>query len=103
MTEEIELETFITQALQNIKNSVGEDWALIKPIKFEVSVTKVVKAGAGAKIFVAKAEGEYSKENVSRITIEVNPRSKAHIRDRPSSKRIQGLGTPHDPNATTNY
>lgn len=103
MSEEIELKTFISQALQDIENSIGENWSLIKPVHFEVSVTKVIKAGVGAKIFVAKGEGEYSKENISRITVEVNPKSKASISSPSSRKKIIGLGTPYNPNSTTTY
>lgn len=91
INNEIELKDFISKTLNDIELAAG-DRKIIKSVEFEVVVSKTITVGGNLKIIVAQGEGQYSKENVSKIKFEIHPYRKdsgVHI----YKPKMKGIGT----------
>ena len=72
-----ELEKYIKSSVLAIKNGMqGTDFEIIKPIIFDLAVVNTAEGGGGFKIFIAKAEGKLSSEEISHIKFEAQPKAK---------------------------
>lgn len=72
--ESKDLKDFIRNTLNSIKEGVGDN-RISGDIEFELAVVKTIDAKGGFKIFVADAEGKYSKEKISVVKFKVNPKA----------------------------
>jgi hypothetical protein len=69
-----ELEKYINSSLLAIKAGVAETgFRIIKPISFDLAVINTVEGAGGVKIFIAKAEGKLSSNEISHIKFEAQP------------------------------
>lgn len=73
-TQSKELQEYIQSSIEAIKNAVqGTGFEVSNAIEFSLAVTNTSEAGGGVKIFVAKADGKLTSEEISHIKFSVQP------------------------------
>jgi chromosome segregation ATPase len=67
-----DLRDLVSSTINSVREGMKEEKCGVSgTIKFEVSVAKSKEAKTGFKIFVADASGNYTKDNISKITFEI--------------------------------
>lgn len=69
-----DLKEIVSTTIDSIKEGLkGRDCAIIGTVKFELAVVKMKEAKGGFRFFIAEAGGNYSSQNISKISFEVGP------------------------------
>jgi len=72
-----ELQEYIKSSILAVQTGVeGTNFKIVKPIEFN---TNTSEGSGGFKIYVVKAEGKLSSEEISHIKFEVTPTLKASV------------------------
>jgi len=67
-----DLKEIVSKTIDSIREGLkGKDCALVGSLKFELAVVKVKEAKGGFRFFIAEAGGNYSSQNISKISFEV--------------------------------
>ena len=67
-----DLRDLVSSTINSVKEGLKEEKCRVSgTIKFEVSVAVSKEAKTGLKIFVVDASGNYTKDNISKITFEI--------------------------------
>jgi len=75
-----ELQEYIKSSILAVQTGVeGTNFKIVKPIEFNLAVTNTSEGSGGFKIYVVKAEGKLSSEEISHIKFEVTPTLKASV------------------------
>jgi hypothetical protein len=83
-----ELEKYVNSTLIAIKSGVGgTGFRITAPIIFDLAVINTVEGTGGFKIFIAKAEGSLSSNEVSHIKFEAQPEPRSAMVFFPDQKK----------------
>jgi hypothetical protein len=67
-----DLKEIVGTTIDSIKEGLkGRDCGIVGTLKFELAVVKVKEAKGGFRFFIAEAGGNYSSQNISKISFEV--------------------------------
>ena len=73
--DQSELEDFIKNFLNGVRNSIGDKYCIDDAIEFNIAVIKTKSVKGGLKIFVADAKGKYENEKISTVKFKIRPKN----------------------------